>query len=141
MNVTKLDYNLEKFDDENIQLLLTKLGLNKDNYFIAMTKPSILTIALVGTIAEFANRYCIICFSETELNFIMLSRLNSKKVTELIKIQRAEIDNLKLKNILISYILTLKADKNKMIFQVYKKVAKIKNTKESIKLFKQIYNI
>lgn len=141
MNVTKLDYNLEKFDDENIQLLLTKLGLNKDNYFIAMTKPSILTIALVGTIAEFANRYCIICFSETELNFIMLSRLNSKKVTELIKIQRAEIDNLKLKNILISYIFTLKADKNKMIFQVYKKVAKIKNTKESIKLFKQIYNI
>lgn len=141
MNVTKLDYNLEKFDDENIQLLLTKLGLNKDNYFIAMTKPSILTIALIGTIAEFANRYCIICFSETELNFIMLSRLNSKKVTELIKIQRAEIDNLKLKNILISYILTLKADKNKMIFQVYKKVAKIKNAKESIKLFKQIYNI
>ena len=141
MNVTKLDYNLEKFDDENIQLLLTKLGLNKDNYFIAMTKPSILTIALVGTIAEFANRYCIICFSETELNFIMLSRLNSKKVTELIKIQRAEIDNLKLKNILISYIFTLKTDKNKMIFQVYKKVAKIKNTKESIKLFKQIYNI
>ena len=130
MNVTKLDYNLEKFDDENIQLLLTKLGLNKDNYFIAMTKPSILTIALVGTIAEFANRYCIICFSETELNFIMLSRLNSKKVTELIKIQRTEIDNLKLKNILISYIFTLKADKNKMIFQVYKKVAKIKNTKE-----------
>ena len=141
MNVTKLDYNLEKFDDENIQLLLTKLGLNKDNYFIAMTKPSILTIALVGTIAEFANRYCIICFSETELNFIMLSRLNSKKVTELIKIQRTEIDNLKLKNILISYIFTLKADKNKMIFKVYKKVAKIKNTKESIKLFKQIYNI
>ena len=141
MNVTKLDYNLEKFDDENIQLLLTKLGLNKDNYFIAMTKPSILTIALIGTIAEFANRYCIICFSETELNFIMLSRLNSKKVTELIKIQRTEIDNLKLKNILISYIFTLKADKNKMIFQVYKKVAKIKNTKESIKLFKQIYNI
>ena len=141
MNVTKLDYNLEKFDDENIQLLLTKLGLNKDNYFIAMTKPSILTIALVGTIAEFANRYCIICFSETELNFIMLSRLNSKKVTELIKIQRTEIDNLKLKNILISYIFTLKADKNKMIFQVYKKVAKIKNTNESIKLFKQIYNI
>ena len=92
MNVTKLDYNLEKFDDENIQLLLTKLGLNKDNYFIAMTKPSILTIALVGTIAEFANRYCIICFSETELNFIMLSRLNSKKVTELIKIQRAEAE-------------------------------------------------
>lgn len=90
---------MEGFNEESVELMLSKLGLNVNNYLIAMTKPSLLSVAVIGTIAEFANRYCIICFSETELNLIMISRINSKKITELIKIPRNEINNLKLSNI------------------------------------------
>lgn len=106
-----------------------------------MTRPSFLTAGLIGHIAEFANRYCIISFSETELNIIILSRINSKKVTELVKIPRSEINNLKFTNILVSFMLKLKVGENKLIFQVFKKVGKFKNIKESINLFKKIYNV
>lgn len=33
MNVTKLDYKFQKFDQENVEILLTNLGLNVNNYF------------------------------------------------------------------------------------------------------------
>lgn len=140
MNVTKMDYEMEKFNEENVELMLEDLGLNIDNYFIAMTKPSLLNVALMGNIAEFSNRYCIICFSETELNLIMLSRINSKKVTELLKIDRNEISKMKLSDILISYMLNITVSQSTMKFQVYKKVAKFTKLKGSIELFKNLYN-
>ena len=140
MNVTKMDYEMEKFNEENVELMLKDLGLNIDNYFIAMTKPSLLNVALMGNIAEFSNRYCIICFSETELNLIMLSRINSKKVTELLKIDRNEISKMKLSDILISYMLNITVSQSTMKFQVYKKVAKFTKLKGSIELFKNLYN-
>lgn len=141
MNVTKMDYEMEKFNEENIERMLKNLGLNIDNYFTAMTKPSLLNVALMGNIAEFSNRYCIICFSETELNLIMLSRINSKKVTELLKIDRNEISKMKLSDILISYMLNITASQSTMKFQVYKKVAKFTKLKSSIELFKKLYNL
>lgn len=141
MNVTKMEYKMEKFNEENVELILKNLGLNVDNYFLAMTKPSLLSVALVGNIVEFANRYCIICFSETELNLIMLSRVNNKKVTELLKIDRNEINNIKLSDILISYMMNIKASESTMKFQVYKKVGQFKKIKNSIELFKKIYNL
>lgn len=140
MNVTKMDYEMEKFNEENVELMLKNLGLNINNYFIAITKPSLLNVALMGNIAEFSNRYCIICFSETELNLIMLSRINSKKVTELLKIDRNEISKMKLSDILISYMLNITASQSTMKFQVYKKVAKFTKLKGSIELFKNLYN-
>lgn len=140
MNVTKMDYEMEKFNEENVENMLKNLGLNIDNYFIAMTKPSLLNVALIGNIAEFSNRYCIICFSETELNLIMLSRINSKKVTEILKIDRNEISKLNLSDILISYMLNITACQSTMKFQVYKKVAKFTKLKNSIELFKNLYN-
>ncbi len=81
-----------------------------------MTKPSLLSVALMGNIEEFSNRYCIICFSETELNLIMLSRISNKKITELIKIDRNEISNIKLSDILISYILNINVNESTMKF-------------------------
>ena len=141
MNVTKMNYEMEKFNEENVQLMLKNLGFNINNYFIAMTKPSLLNVALMGNIAEFSNRYCIIVFSETELNLIMLSRINNKKVTEILKIDYAEISKMKLSNILISYMLNITASQSTMKFQVYKKVAKFSNLKSSIELFKKIYSL
>ena len=44
-------------------------------------------------------------------------------------------------NILVSFMLKLKVGENKLIFQVFKKVGKFKNIKESINLFKKIYNV
>lgn len=141
MNVTKMEYKMEKFNEENVEIMLKDLGLNVNNYFIAMTKPSLLNVALIGNIAEFSNRYCIICFSETELNLIMLSRINSTKVTELIKINRNEISKIKLSDILISYMLNLTANESTMKFQVYKKVAKFTKLKDSLELFRKLYNL
>lgn len=141
MDVTKMNYEMEKFNEENVQLMLQNLGFNIDNYFIAMTKPSLLNVALIGNISEFSNRYCIIAFSETELNLIMLSRINSKKVTEILKIDHAEISKMKLSDILISYMLNITASQSTMKFQVYKKVAKFNNLKSSIELLKKIYNL
>lgn len=140
MNITKMDYEMKKFNEENVELMLKNLGFNIDNYFIAMTKPSLLNVALMGNIAEFSNRYCIICFSETELSLIMLSRINSKKVTELVKIDRSEISKMKLSDIVISYMLNITASQSTMKFQVYKKVAKFTKLKNSIELFKNLYN-
>lgn len=139
MDVIKLEYDMEKFNEENVELMLSKLGLNINDYFIAMTKPSLLSVAAIGNIAEFANRYCIICFSETELNLIMLSRIDNKKVTELIKIQRNEINNIKFSNILVSYMLNIKVSESTMKFQVFKKVARFTKIKNSIESFKRIY--
>jgi len=141
MNITKMEYKMEKFNEENVELMLKTLGLNTNNYFIAMTKPSLLNVALIGNIAEFSNRYCIICFSETELNLIMLSRVNSSKVTELIKIESNEISKIKLSDILISYMLNLTARESTMKFQVYKKVAKFTKLKDSLDLFRKLYNL
>lgn len=141
MNITKMDYEMDKFNEENIELMLNNLGLSADNYFLTLTKPSLLNVALVGNIANFSNRYCIICFSETELNLIMLSRIDSKKVTELIKINRNEINKIKLSNILISYMLKINVDGSNMKFQVFKKVAKFSKLKNSIELFKKSYNL
>lgn len=141
MNITKIDYDMESFNQESVELMLSSLGLNVNNYLIAMTKPSLLSVAAIGTIAEFANRYCIICFSETELNLIMISRINSKKITELIKIPRNEINNMKLSNIWISYMLNIKANESTMKFQVFKKVARFTKVKKSIESFKKMYNL
>ena len=79
--------------------------------------------------------------SETELNLIMLSRLNSTKVTELIKINRNEISKIKLSDILISYMLNLTSNESNMKFQVYKKVAKFTKLKDSLELFRKLYNL
>lgn len=141
MNITKIEYKMQKFNEENVELMLKNLGLNINNYFIAMTKPSLLNVALIGTLAEFANRYCIICFSETELNLIMLSRVNSTNVTEIIKINRDEIDKIKLSDILVSYMLNIKTRESTMKFQVYKKVAKFTKLKNSLEIFKKSYNL
>ncbi len=141
MNVMKLEYDMENFDEVNVKNMLSKLGLNTDNYFIAMTKPSILSVAIIGNIVEFANRYCIICFSETELNLIMLSRTSNKKTTELIKIPRNEISSIKLSNILISYMLNIKTSDSTVKFQVFKKVAKFPKVKRAIELFKTMYHL
>lgn len=132
---------MECFNEENIEIMIKNLELNTKNYFIALTKPSLLNLALLGNITNFFNRYCIICFSETELNLIMLSRVDSKKVTELIKINRNEINKIKLSNILISYMLKINISKSNMKFQVFKKVAKFSKLKESIRLFKDSYNL
>ena len=141
MNITKMEYAMEKFNEENVEILLKNLGLNTNNYFIAMTKPSLLDVAFKGMIAEFSNRYCIICFSETELNLIMLSNVNSTKVTELIKINRNEISKMKLSDVLISYMLNITASESTMKFQVYKKVAKFTKLKSSLEAFKKLYSL
>ena len=141
MNVIKIDYKMQKFNKENVELMLKNLELNMDNYFITMTKPSLLNVTLIGAIAEFSNRYCIICFSETQLNLIMLSRTNSKKVTELIRINRDEINKIKLSDILISHILNITVNESNMKFQVFKKVAKFTELKSSIESFKNLYNL
>lgn len=139
MNVTKLEYNMEKYDEENISLMLSRFGLDVNNYFIAMTKPSMLNEALLGSIIELANRYCIVSFSETEINLIMLSRVSNKKVTEVIKIPRSEIINIKFSNILISYTLSIKTNDSTLYFQVFKKVGKFTKIKSGIESFKKIY--
>ena len=139
MNVTKYDYIMQKFDQENVETLLTNLGYNINNYFFAMTKSSVLSKVIIGNIMDFASRYCIICFTETGINLIMLSRLDNKKVTDIININRNEINSLKLKNILISYMLKIKTSESTMKFQVFKKYGNFTKTKSSIDLFKRIY--
>lgn len=141
MNVVNFEYDMEDFNEKNVELMLSKLGFDTNNYFISMTKPSLLSVTALGMIAEFEDRYCVVCFSETELNLIMLSRKSGKKVTELIKIQRSEISNIKLSNILVSYMLNIKTSESVFKFQVFKKVARFTKTKNSIELFKKIYSL
>lgn len=141
MNSFKLDYEMNSFDEENVNQTIRQLNINANGYIMSMTRPSMLKIALIGNIAEFANRTCIICFSETELNLIMLSRISNKKVTEVIKIPRNEIKSIKLSNILISYMLRIKCGNSKIKFQVFKKFAKFPNVKNQIELFKRMYNL
>lgn len=141
MNTFKLDYEMNSFDEENVNQTIRQLNINANGYIMAMTKSSVLKMALIGNIAEFTNRTCIICFSETELNLIMLSRINNKKITEIIKIPRNEINSIKLSNILISYMLYIKCGNSKLKFQVFKKFAKFPNVNNQIELFKRMYNL
>lgn len=137
MNAMKWEYKMSAFDEANVDYLVSSLGLDPNRYFIAMTKSSMLSRALIGNIVDFANRYAIVCFSETELNLIMLSRLDNKQVTELIKINRNEITSTKFSNVLISYSLKLKTQDSTMRFQVFKKVGKFTKIKSALELFKQ----
>ena len=130
---------MQKFDQENVEALLVNLGLSVDNYFFAMTRPSLLSRAVIGNIVDFANRYCIISFSETEINLIMLSRLSNKNTTELIKINRNEIVSAEFSSILISYMLYLKTNESSMKFQVFKKFGKFNKISASLELFKRLY--
>ena len=59
MNVTKFDYMFQKFNQENVENLLRNLGLNVDNYFFALTKPSMLGRAFLGIAADFSSRYIV----------------------------------------------------------------------------------
>ena len=139
METMKLDYNMEAFNEDNIKQLLSSLGLDVNNFFMGMTKPSVASVALVGALAQFSNRYCIISFSETELNLIMLSRLDNKKVTDLIKISRNEITKVKLSDVLISYMLKIKTNDSSFKIQVFKKFGKFSNIKTAIQTFKGVY--
>lgn len=139
MNITKLDYKLERFDEEDFETFLNKMGINANGYIFAMTKPSLLSRALIGNVVDFSNRNCFICFSDTELNLIMLSRISNKHITELIKIEKKDIVNIKLSNILISYMMHLKTSDSTMKFQIFKKVGKFSKAENSIKLFKSMY--
>lgn len=141
MNVKKIEYNLSKFDEENVETLLDSLNYNKGNYFFTMTKPSILSRILIGNITDFSNRYCIICFSEAEINMIMLSRLSNKKVTEIISINRDEIIGMKLSNVLISFMLNIKLNESNLKFQLFKKFGKFSKVKGSIEAFREMYKL
>ena len=139
MVVQNYEFEMDAFNEQNIESLLNNLALNVDNYFIAMTKPSLLNRAIFGTFSDFGNRYCIVCFSEIEVTLIMLSRLSNKKVTETIKIPRNEITNVKLSNILISYMLNIKTNDSSIKFQAFKKVAGFTKIKNSIETFKRMF--
>ncbi len=138
MNVMKLEYQMPQFDEVNVEYLLTSLGFNPNCYFFAMTKPSMLSRAIIGNVVDFTSRYAIVCFSDIEINLVMLSRVDNKKVTELIKINRNEITSMKLSNILISYMLKIKTSDSNLKFQVFKKFGKFTKVKNSIELFKTI---
>lgn len=138
MNTTNLDYSMESFDENNVNTMLNRLGINASGYFIAMASPSLSQLIFVGS---FGYRNCIICFSETELNLIMLSRMTNTKATELIKIQRNEISNIKMSDILLGYKLSMKANGKKMKFQIHKSAAKFPKIGASIELFKQFYSL
>lgn len=139
MNVVKLEYQMSKFDEANVEYLLTSLGFNPNVYFFAMTKPSLLSRAIIGNVMEFSSRYCIVCFSEAEINLVMLSRLDNKKVTEIYKINRSEISNLKLSNLWFCYKLKIKTSDSNLKFQVFKRFGKFAKVKNSLEVFKQLY--
>ena len=48
---------------------------------------------------------------------------------------------MKMSDIIISYMLNIVAGKSTIKFQVFKKVAKFNNVKNSIELFKKTYNL
>ena len=139
MEVTKYDYNFESFNENCVEELLVKLGLSNNNYFFAITKPSLIDRLVVGNILEFANRYCFLCFSESKITMIMLSRLNSKKVTEIITLNHDEIKSVDFSNVFISYKMKIKTENSTMNFQVLKKVRNFNKIADSIELFKKYY--
>lgn len=134
-------YDLEKFNSENVEKMFSDIGLNTDNYLYTMTKVSSFLYAATGTIANFARQYCVINFDENELVLFMLSRLDNKKVTNIFKIPKSEIESVKISNILISYNLTITAKDGTLKFQLFKKVKIFSKQKESIKKFKELYTI
>ena len=75
MEVMKVDYEMEAFTGENVELLLSKFGFNLDNYFIAMTKPSLLSATLVGNIANFSKKIDI-----DKSNYENIMRATQKKI-------------------------------------------------------------
>ena len=141
MNVIKINYQLEKFDEENVCNLINNLNLNCSNYFLAMTKPSFLALAAFGSPAEFVNRYCLVCFNETKIDLVLLSRLDTKKVTEVIEISKTEITKIKLSDVLVSYMLKMEAGNCRYNFQVFKKAARFNTVASGIANFKTLYNL
>ena len=133
------NYVMESFNEENIERMLSNFGLNKDHYLYMMTNLSTLQLVVGGTLANFARQYCIMSFNENEVVLFMLSRLDNKKVTNIIKINKCDIDTIKLKNVIISYNLKIKSKLGSIGFQLFKKVRGMSKQKENIKIFKSMY--
>lgn len=136
-----MEYNYEMpgFDQNNIELMLQQMGLSTD-FMWTMTEATMLDYAIFGSFAGFKSQNCIINFSEWGLILILLSRLNAKKVTGIIRIPKSDISLIKVSNILVSYNLKIKFAGGTLKFQLFKVVGGMKKQKENIAKFRNMYN-
>lgn len=132
-------YVLEKCNEENIEKMLINYGLNKNNYLYMMTNASALSYVIAGSLANFSRQNCIMSFNENQIVLFMLSRLDNKKITNVIKIDKCDIDLIKLSNVIISYRLKIKSKVGDISFQLFKGARGLSKQKDNIKLFKTMY--
>lgn len=140
MDIFDVNYEMDKFDQNNINIMLNNLGINAINYFMAMTRPSFISKVFLGVLSEFTNRYCIIAFNENEIYIIITAGLTGKTIDKIIKINRNMMNGLKLSNSLIYYMLKIDVEGCVYNLQVFKKVGGFNNIKDSLETFKKIYN-
>jgi len=131
-------YDIPKLDQESIETMLKQMGLSSD-FLWTMSQATFLEYAAFGNLANLTNQNCIINFSEGGLILILLSQLNNKKVTGIIRIPKSGITFVKVSNILVSYNLKIKFNAGTMVFQLFKLVRWLPKQKENIKKFREMY--
>ena len=139
MERLSVDYKMEQFTPEELDKFLIANGIRYDGYIYGMTQKSLSIRITVGNVVNFTNTNCFICFTNNDITLVMLSRLSNKHITEIIKINKEEITNTSLTNILFSYMLTLKTNDTTFRIQVLKKLLRFPRVSTDIDLFKSFY--
>ena len=119
--------------------MFRKFNLQTENYFFVITNVATYKYLIAGSLANFSRQYAVINFNVNEIVMFMFSRLDNKKVTNIIRLSRNEILQTKVSNHLISYNLSIETNNGNFHFQLFKKYGKFDKQKDSINKFQQMF--
>ena len=132
------NYDLNKFDDENIVDFLSRNNLNYENYFFASDMPGFGTYALYGAAGAMTMTNYIVTFDNSKIYLFELSKTSNKKIINLIKINLNDVEYLQSKNAMFGIVKRIKLklkNGDKYNFQCNKKVHGIEKQLLSLEKF------
>lgn len=141
-NIIK-SYKMEKFDDNNVIKFLNMNNLDSSKYFIASQQPEGYSFLLYGNLAALTITYYIVYFDSQNILLFQLSTATNRKIVNLIKLNRADINEIKFKDDSFANlkVITIKfKDKKDWVLSANKKLKKFEHQSESLEEFEHWFN-
>lgn len=137
------EFNLEKFNGENIREFLKKNHLKEENYLLAQMIPTAKEYVLYGLFSFSNYIQYILYFDDEKLYFFELSKLTKKLITNGFFVKFEDLQIKKLRKGLISYKTRLEfKDRSMANMQIVKKVSKLYLQKKySEKLYSKLLEL
>ena len=127
---------LARFDDENIDQLLSSLNLKTADYFFAVMMPNMGLYFLAGALASLNTTSYLVAFNPEAIYLFELSRLSGKKIVNCNVLTWSDL-KLKRKSSFMGMAYRLKMEINgkKVLLQTNKKIRNLNHQKTSVEKF------